>query len=285
MALLVNGEYVADRLFFEEFQRLHRDTITAQMPMEALREAAKEHVIQRTLLHQMAVQEGFQVSVDEVEAERRRRWGSADNSICGVGILQALEVDLFIQKIGARLTKHVPRPSRAEVEKFYRANPARIHQPERVLAAHIVKNVEKPADEAKARELLEKAETELNTGKSFTKVADAHSDCSGSAGVIGWIARGEMVEEFDEVVFNLKKGERSPIFRTTFGWHIATVFDRKPAGTESLEEVRPLLSRRMFEARRKETILSAVADFARRSTIAAPDQDDRGPVVAEEVEV
>lgn len=46
-----------------------------------------------------------------------------------------------------------------------------------------------------------------------------------------------MVEEFDDVVFNLGTGQTSDIFRTRFGYHIAKVYDKKPGVVPSLGEV------------------------------------------------
>jgi len=284
VALLVNGEYIADREFIEEFQRLHGEASGEQTPVELLRHTAEELVIQRTLLRQMAVHAGFSVSSEEVEIERRRRWGSSNNSICGASIIAALEADLLLAKMSAQLTKHVPRPSRAEVERFYKSNLAEFYRPERVQVSHIVKNVEEPSANVAAQEVIAKAEQELAAGKPFAKVAELYSDCKGSGGGIGWISRGEMVEEFEEVAFALKKGERSPIFRSVFGWHIATVTGRKAAGATPLEEIRMELARGMYEARRYDAITAAVADVARRSSIVPAPEDERGPVLAEEVE-
>ena len=73
MALLVNGDYVADREFIEEFLRLQSDASDERASIELLRHTAEERVIQRTLLRQMAVHAGFSVSSEEVEVERRRR--------------------------------------------------------------------------------------------------------------------------------------------------------------------------------------------------------------------
>ena len=47
-----------------------------------------------------------------------------------------------------------------------------------------------------------------------------------------------MVEEFDDVVFNLGVGQVSNIFRTRYGYHIAKVYDRKPTHIPELEKVK-----------------------------------------------
>ena len=272
MALIVNGEYVGDEQFFEEFRHLggeplEAESAEAQPGIEILQRTANERVVYRTLLRQMALQSDITVLPKEVEQERRRRWGSSTNTTCGIGVSQAIHADLQMERFCASLTRHVSRPTRMEVEQFYLANSEKFYQPERVHAAHIVRNIGAPAAELSALAALMSAQSELNAGKSFARVADRYSDCGGVGGSLGWIVRGEMVEEFDEVVFSLKKGERSGIFRTVFGHHIATVLDRKPAGVSPLEEIRLSLSRSLFEGRKQTAIERVVEQAMRRSQI------------------
>jgi parvulin-like peptidyl-prolyl isomerase len=67
-------------------------------------------------------------------------------------------------------------------------------------------------------------------GADFAEVAEEQSTDQQTApngGDLGWFPRGVMVEEFDEVIFELEPGEVSEPFQTDFGWHIATVTDRE----------------------------------------------------------
>ncbi len=287
MALIVNGEYVGDEQFLGEFRQLGGDALKSggaeeQHRIETLQRTANERVLHRTLFRQMAVQSGVMVLPEEVEQERRRRWGSSTNTTCGTGVSQAIIADLQIERFCTHLTRHVPRPTRAEVEQFYLANPQRFYQPEKVHAAHIIKNIEAPSDEPNARSALISAQSELAAGKPFAKVADRYSDCGGG-GALGWVARGEMVEEFEEVVFSLKKGECSGIFRTVFGLHIATVLGKRPAGVSPFEEVRLSLSRNLFEARKQAIIQRVLDEALRRSRITVAPQQNGGSKSMEEL--
>lgn len=266
MALIVNGEYVGDAVLMEEERRVAGEHPVPQHE-DLLRHEALRRVVNRVLLRQMAIQSQVLVSDDEVEAERKRRWNRSGNSVCGAGVIEGIRNDLQMDHFCAGLTKHVLRPSRMEVEKFYRAHLENFYEPERVQVAHIVKNVERPEEEESARSTMIAAEKELISGHPFAKVANTHSDCAGGGGALGWVARGEMVDAFDDVVFALKKGERSPIFRTEFGFHIATVTGKKPAGVKPLEDVRLSLAHSLWEGRKQMTIEQAIVEIARRSRI------------------
>lgn len=98
-----------------------------------------------------------------------------------------------------------------------------------VEANHILISVEQDAsqekvDEAKAR--IDKYAEEIKNGLSFEEAAKKYSEDVGSSqdgGKLESFARGDMVKEFEDVAFSLKKGETSEPFRSSFGWHIVKV--------------------------------------------------------------
>jgi PPIC-type PPIASE domain len=127
-------------------------------------------------------------------------------------------------------------PTRKEIDYYYKTHRSQFFAPERIRIAHIVKNVDEWTGRDRARTMIEQAQDELMRGASFDSVAQRHSDCGGN-GELSWFSRGVMVEEFDEAVFRLEKGETSSIFETRFGFHIVRVLDRRPQGIPPLSEV------------------------------------------------
>ena len=69
-------------------------------------------------------------------------------------------------------------------------------------------------------------------------MADRASDCAGNRGDLGWVPRGQMVQEFEDVIFAMKENQVSDIFRTVFGFHVAKVYARKPEGFVDFDEVK-----------------------------------------------
>jgi peptidyl-prolyl cis-trans isomerase C len=92
------------------------------------------------------------------------------------------------------------------------------------------------ASKVNASHILVKSEQEANVilydlqqGKSFEDIAKSKSLCpSGkSGGNLGWFGKGQMVREFEQAAFSMKKGEVSKPVKTQFGWHIIKLVDMK----------------------------------------------------------
>jgi parvulin-like peptidyl-prolyl isomerase len=139
--------------------------------------------------------------------------------------------------------------------------------PEQVHASHIVKHVSGPADALKANEEIQDIKQQIDDGVPFEELATAHSDCPDSAGDLGFFPRGQMVQEFEEIVFGLKPGEVSEVFATQFGYHIAKVHEKRPAGTASLHEVRDYIAKELTRIRSQKLIEEFVDKLKARAEI------------------
>ena len=69
---------------------------------------------------------------------------------------------------------------------------------------------------------------EIVAGADFAELARKHSQCPSSAqgGDLGEFGPGQMVPEFDKVVFSNEVGEVSDPVQTQFGWHLVEVTSR-----------------------------------------------------------
>lgn len=89
---------------------------------------------------------------------------------------------------------------------------------------------------ARARHILVKTEEEclsiknkIEAGADFAKLAEVASECpSGrrSGGDLGEFTQGQMVPEFDKVVFNEAVGVVHGPVRTNFGYHLIEITSR-----------------------------------------------------------
>jgi peptidyl-prolyl cis-trans isomerase C len=100
---------------------------------------------------------------------------------------------------------------------------------------------------AKATDLKSK----LDKGADFGKLATEESDDKQSAlsgGELGLVSRGQMVPEFEDAAFGLKKNEISGPVKTQFGYHIIQLEDRvSPAYADVQQQVAQRRVRAMIE--------------------------------------
>ncbi len=77
-------------------------------------------------------------------------------------------------------------------------------------------------------ELAEDLKQQIENGADFGQLAAEHSECpSGSSGGdLGEFGQGQMVPEFDQVVFNDAIGEIHGPIQTQFGYHLIEILDR-----------------------------------------------------------
>lgn len=138
-----------------------------------------------------------------------------------------LRIQMLRQKRFGKITV-----SRREVEEFYKEYQDSLPSlQESVDISHILLQV-KPSDESltQAYEKILKIKKMLDEGADFAETARKYSQDPGSAqkgGDLGFVKRGDLVKEFEEVAFALEEGQISDIVQTQFGFHIIQLLERR----------------------------------------------------------
>ncbi len=195
------------------------------LPLERIFPALLEQIIDAKL----QVAEARKTNVQDTEAFKKRLAGLED---------RLLQEQFLTQEIDKRVT---PQAIKALYDKKVRDLPPE----EEVKARHIL-----VADEAAAKTIID----ELQKGGDFDKIAkDKSTDKASGAqgGDLGWFKKGDMVKEFAEAAFMLKKGETTPApVKSQFGFHVIRLDDRRAAQPPSMEdmedELRAELSREVY---------------------------------------
>ncbi len=130
-------------------------------------------------------------------------------------------------------------PSEEEIVSIYEKTKSAYKEPEKKRVRLVeIKKDPTDDDEKEIFERLLEIKQDIIAGKDFSKAAKDFSDDPGSAskgGDLGFIGRGEMVEEFENTAFSLDEGQISDPIRTEFGYHIIKAGEKKTEdGAEKL---------------------------------------------------
>jgi peptidyl-prolyl cis-trans isomerase SurA len=96
-------------------------------------------------------------------------------------------------------------------------------------ARHILVRVNELTSEADAKAKIERLKDRLDAGADFTELAKLNSEDASAAkgGDLGWLSPGDTVAEFDEAMAKLAPKQVSPPVRTSFGWHLIQLIERR----------------------------------------------------------
>ncbi|CAM3809251.1 peptidylprolyl isomerase PrsA [Bacillus paramycoides] len=118
------------------------------------------------------------------------------------------------------------------------------HKPEMKVSHILVK------DEKTAKEIKEK----LNNGEDFAALAKQYSEDPGSkeqGGEIAGFAPGQTVKEFEEAAYKLDAGQVSDPVKTSYGYHIIKVTDKKEL--KPFDEVKDKIRKDLEQQRIQDT--------------------------------
>ena len=269
MAFVVNGEKIEDSAVKQEVERLRPDyeRVFADQDLKErevqLLDWSRENVIERLLISQEAKANGDKVPSDKIEetlAKLKEQYEDPKqlykdfNAEDDEKIKQDIETQMRVEQTMNKVCEEMDKPSKAAIKEYYEENKDQFRTPERVRVAHIVKHVNWQTDEESAFRAINEANEELTKGEAFEMVVDKYTDCADDGGDLGFIMKGQMVEEFEDVVFNLGIGQTSDIFRTRFGFHIAKVYGREPEGIAGLDDVQDRIVETLGEQMRGKAI-------------------------------
>ena len=96
-------------------------------------------------------------------------------------------------------------------------------------------------DEAAVRKQAEDVLQKVKAGGDFAALAKQYSEdevSNAKGGDLDYFGRGAMVPEFESAAFTMKAGDISDLVKTSFGFHIIKIVDKREAATKPLAEVR-----------------------------------------------
>jgi len=143
-----------------------------------------------------------------------------------------------------------------EAREFYEGHKEELAMPERVRVRQVFLAGLKH-EGAEAEQVLGEALGRLEKKEvAFEALARELSEDGGSkeaGGMLGWMQAGRLPGDFAAAVFALEVGQRQ-VIRTTLGWHLVEVLERKGREERSFEELRPEIEVALEAIKREEGV-------------------------------
>ncbi len=150
-----------------------------------------------------------------------------------------------------------------EIITYYNAKKETLMTAEKRKASHILLPVADNAEDVKTE--IVKIAKRIAEGEDFAEVAKEVSQDPGSAkdgGDLGWVAKGDMVEAFDEKLFSMSAGEISEPVLSSFGYHIIKLEEVKSPEIPTLESLKESLVTELKQDKAEELFLNTADELS-----------------------
>jgi peptidyl-prolyl cis-trans isomerase D len=164
-----------------------------------------------------------------------------------------------------------------EVHGYYDSHKAEFTQEEQIHARHILVAVNDKRDDAAAQARVKEAQKKLAAGADFTAVAREYSDDTASkdkGGDLGYFGRNRMVKEFEDAAFAAPQGKVVGPVKSSFGYHLIEVLDKRPGGVQPFETAQAQIRARLTSERTQQLAESRAKDLASRLSSNKPANAD-----------
>lgn len=147
-----------------------------------------------------------------------------------------------------------------ELKKYYEEHKSYFKKPKSAKASHILVNTEE-----EAKDILEK----INNGMAFEEAAKEYSNCPSKqrGGDLGEFSEGQMVPEFEEVVFTMEEGSISEPVKTQHGYHIIKLENRSEAKEKTFEEVKDEVYKQVIRLKQQEKYLQKINELKGKNEV------------------
>jgi parvulin-like peptidyl-prolyl isomerase len=287
MGLTVNNEPISDELLDAEFSQIkvHYERMGNMSCCERndeFMEYAKENLIAKTLLGQYAREAGekpTEAQIDQAIAHAKEEHGGEESFYFSLGITPGMEdairpqvaESLQLDSTLLAITESAPPATDEELRAFHLKNTIQFTSSEEVRASHIFRTVSRVEEREGILEDLRQLRKRALAGEDFDTLARENSDKEDDEIDLGFFKRGDLMDEFEIMVFSMEVGEISPTLATSWGLHVAKLTDRKPPQPIPFSDCREQVLEQFLLERRNDLLQAKVAELKKSAVIKVED--------------
>lgn len=157
----------------------------------------------------------------------------------------------------------------SEILEYYNLHKEEFKDPQQAKVKNILIKPDKDLPDEDARILAEKILGFLKAGENFDELALKYSKGPNAdrGGELGFVKRGQMLKEIEDVVFNLNVGQLSEVIKTQLGYHIFKVEEKKQERIKELNEVKDEIEKALFFTKGKQRYKEWIEDLKKNAFI------------------
>jgi len=217
-----------------------------EVPEEYKLQLDKSMILDQVISEKLLIQEAKNIGLEE------------DNDV--LEQIQKMTEQILVQVLIEREILDKTKVNDEEVLEYYEQNKDSFTEKEQVYLYNILLETEE-----EAQDILE----QLKAGGDFSEIAQERSTGPSAAqgGDLGYLPKGTIIPEIEEVVFALELEELSTVIKTDFGFHILKITEKKPETVKTLEEVKEDIIQTLLPDKQKEAFENLLEELKNKSEI------------------
>jgi len=202
----------------------------------ALNKTVRQRVLRNLINETLLLQEAERRKMDQDAAIQER--------------VKRYEKKLILEKLKNSLRNSASRVGGEEIAAYYKTHQEQFNIPPVLKLRQIV-----VSDPVTAKNLHDKLTKDDGSFAEMARRYSVDAATKGRGGLIGLYRKGTREKSFEDAVYGIKKPMQfAPVFQTEQGYHIVQLLERREGISRSLEQVKPIIVRRIAVEKEKKLL-------------------------------
>lgn len=217
-----------------------------QVPEEYKLQLDKSMVLDQMISEKLLIQEAKDMGLEN------------DNDV--LEQIKKMTEQILVQVLIEREILNKVKVSDEDISEYYEQNKDSFTEKEQVRLYNILLETEE-----EAQDILE----QLKAGGDFSEIAKEKSTGPSAAqgGDLGYLTKGTIIPEIEDVVFALEVEELSEAIKTDFGFHILKITEKILETVKALEEVKEDIIQTLLPTKQKEAFENLLEELKGKAEI------------------
>jgi len=280
VAAKVNGDNISTTTVNEQLDQLKKQYPTMFTGADGegrlldFKQRIVDNLVNTKLVEQAAEEKGIKVSdadiqkqVDTLRANFKDE-AQFEAALKSAGMtVDSLKASIRQQLVTNKLMEQLAADEKItdkDIQDYYDNNKSQFAQKAQKRASHVLFKADDKATAAKVLKQIKDGDMTLSAAAKKYSVDKVTAEKGGD---LGWPNGTSYVPEFQSALDKLSKGQMSALVQSTYGWHVITVTDTRPAKQQSLAEVKAQIEQIIVQKRKAEAYQTFLDDLRKNAKI------------------